>query len=47
MPQGTLRQALVSPALVHVELEGEPSRADQWALVHFMGQVLGEAEAMP
>jgi hypothetical protein len=35
---------LVSPAIEHVELK-EPSLADQWALIHFMGEVIGEAEA--
>ena len=39
-PKGTVRNVLVSPALVHVELEGEPSFADKWAIVHFMAQVL-------
>jgi pimeloyl-ACP methyl ester carboxylesterase len=44
VPKGALRSALVSPAIEHVELK-DPSLADQWALVHFMGEVIGEAEA--
>jgi dienelactone hydrolase len=43
VPAALLKSALVSPAIEHVELKA-PSAADQWALVHFMGQVLGEAE---
>jgi pimeloyl-ACP methyl ester carboxylesterase len=39
-----VRDVLVSPAIVHVELEGEPSLADKVALVHFMADVLAEAE---
>jgi dienelactone hydrolase len=44
VPASALREVLVSPAIEHVELK-EPSVADQWALVHFMGEVIGEAEA--
>ena len=44
VPGGTLREALVSPAIEHVELKS-PSFGDQAALVHFMGEVIGEAEA--
>lgn len=36
---------LVSPAVVHVEIQGEPLLRDQWALVHFMAGVLDEAAA--
>ncbi len=43
VPPERLRMALVSPAIQHVELE-QPTLADQWALVHFMGEVLGDAE---
>jgi pimeloyl-ACP methyl ester carboxylesterase len=45
VPSSVLRSALVSPALVHVELQGEPPVSEQWALVHFMARVLEEAEA--
>ncbi len=44
VPPASLRMVLVSQAIEHVELK-EPSVADQWALVHFMGDVIGEAEA--
>jgi len=44
VPPARLRTALVSPAIEHVELK-DPSASDKWALVHFMGQVIGEAEA--
>jgi dienelactone hydrolase len=44
VPSARLRAALVSPAIEHVELKS-PTAADKWALVHFMGQVIGEAEA--
>lgn len=43
VPPARLRTALVSPAIEHVELK-EPSMKDQWALVHFMSEVIGEAE---
>lgn len=43
VPPARLRSALVSPAIEHVELRA-PTAADKWALVHFMGQVIGEAE---
>ena len=44
VPAESLRMVLVSPAIEHVELK-EPSLGDQWSLVHFMGGVIGEAEA--
>jgi len=40
VPPAALKSALISPAIGHVELEREPSRADQWKLVHFMAQIL-------
>jgi pimeloyl-ACP methyl ester carboxylesterase len=45
VPSALLRQALVSPAIVHVELEGEPGWQEKWAIVHFMAGVLQEATA--
>jgi len=45
VPPALLRAALVSPALVHVELQGEPTVAEQWQLVRFMAGVLDAAEA--
>jgi pimeloyl-ACP methyl ester carboxylesterase len=44
VPPARLKSALVSPALEHVELRSKAA-ADKWALVHFMGQVIGEAES--
>lgn len=44
VPHGLLRGALVSPAVVHVEIEGDPPLLEQWALVRFMMGVLGEAD---
>ena len=44
VPAASLRAVLVSPAIEHVELK-DPSLGDQWSLVHFMGDVIGEAEA--
>ncbi len=44
VPAASLRMVLVSAAIEHVELK-EPSLGDQWSLVHFMGDVIGEAEA--
>jgi pimeloyl-ACP methyl ester carboxylesterase len=43
VPSGLVRDVLVSPALVHVELEGEPGWREKLALVHFMAEVLGAA----
>jgi len=44
VPPGYLKSTLISPAVQHVELQGEPSVSDRWALVHFMAQILEEAE---
>jgi dienelactone hydrolase len=43
-PRGYLAQALVSKAISHVELDGEPGLGDRLALVHFMAGMLGEIE---
>jgi dienelactone hydrolase len=40
----TTEHALVSSAIQHVELHGEPSALDQWRLVHFMAEVLEAAD---
>lgn len=44
-PKGIVQESLVSRAIEHVELHGEPTAGDKWALVHFMSGVLAEAEA--
>lgn len=43
VPRGLVSDVLISPALVHVELEGKPSWRDEWAIVHFMAEVLDRA----
>ena len=43
VPPAELRDVLVSPALVHVELDGDPTLGDRWSLVHFMADLLDEA----
>lgn len=43
VPPAELREVLVSPAVVHVEIHGEPPLRDQWELVHFMASVLDAA----
>ena len=40
VPADKLKVALVSPAISHVELGGEPTFADRWQLVHFMEEFL-------
>ena len=45
VPPAELRAALVSPAIVHVEIQGDPPAGEKWALVHFMAGVLTEAAA--
>ncbi|AKU95395.1 hypothetical protein AKJ09_02059 [Labilithrix luteola] len=44
VPPSSLRDVLVSPAIVHVELE-KPTMLDQLEIVHFMAHVIDEAEA--
>jgi pimeloyl-ACP methyl ester carboxylesterase len=43
VPQGLVRDVLVSPAVVHVEMTVEPSAREKFALVHFMAEVLDAA----
>jgi acetyl esterase/lipase len=45
-PPGVVRATLVSRAIEHVELHGEPPMGEKWALVHFMSAVLAEADAL-
>jgi dienelactone hydrolase len=40
VPAGELKNALISPAISHVSMEGEPSLLDKLRLVHFMAQML-------
>jgi len=43
VPPRLLRQALVSDAIQHVELQGTPGLWDDWLLVHFMAETLAAA----
>jgi pimeloyl-ACP methyl ester carboxylesterase len=43
VPPSQLEDALVSPALQHVELEGEPGWGDKWRLIHFVALLLARA----
>jgi dienelactone hydrolase len=40
VPADRVKVALISPAISHVELGGEPTVADRWRLVHFMEEFL-------
>jgi dienelactone hydrolase len=40
VPSKVLKSALISRAISHVALGGEPSLTDQWKLLHFMAQIL-------
>ena len=44
LPQSFLKNALISPAISHVSMEGEPSATDKYFLVHFMAQMLDQTE---
>lgn len=44
VPKDMLRLALVSRAIVHVELGSETPLSEKWALVHFMASILAEAD---
>jgi dienelactone hydrolase len=46
-PPKYLRDTLVSAAIQHVELQGEPTAKERWELVDFMADVLAEASARP
>jgi dienelactone hydrolase len=45
LPRGSLRKALISPVVSHLELNGSPTLADQLKLVHFMSDFLQDAES--
>jgi len=40
VPKDRLQSVLVSPAIVHVEIDKQPTKAEEWALLRFMGEVL-------
>ena len=47
VPACCLQAKLISAAISHVELSGKPRSSDQLALVHWMAQLLSEANASP
>ena len=47
VPQSELRSALVSPALVHVDMGDQVTWQQQWQLVDFMAQVLDATDKLP
>jgi pimeloyl-ACP methyl ester carboxylesterase len=47
VPQSELRSALISPALVHVDMGDQVTWQQQWQLVDFMAQVLDATEKLP
>jgi len=47
LPPAAVAEALVSPAINHVELGDKPSIGDEWAVIHFLAGVLGETERRP
>lgn len=44
VPEGALANALVSRALVHVDLEGEPTVQERYDIVHFLAGVIDAAD---
>jgi pimeloyl-ACP methyl ester carboxylesterase len=47
VPESDLKSALVSPALVHVDMGDQVTWQQQWQLVDFMAQVLDATEKLP
>lgn len=45
VPHHTLRAALISPAISHVDMGGNPALADKLRLVHFMAQIFELTDA--
>ena len=44
VPPGALASALVSRAIVHVDLEGTPSVSERYDMVHFLAGVIEAAD---
>jgi pimeloyl-ACP methyl ester carboxylesterase len=42
VPPSLLRAVVVTPAVKHVEIQGEPTYEQQWELVRFMAGTLAE-----
>ena len=45
VPAGLVRGRLISPVVSHVELGGDPSARDEFELVHWMSDMLDEADS--
>jgi pimeloyl-ACP methyl ester carboxylesterase len=45
LPPARLRKLLISPALIHLDMNGAPSFWDKLKLVHFMSDLLQDAES--
>ncbi|MET0594392.1 MAG: hypothetical protein ABW133_16945 [Polyangiaceae bacterium] len=46
VPAKSLRDVLVSKALVHVEPGGQPTWYEQWELLHFVAEILAELDVV-
>jgi pimeloyl-ACP methyl ester carboxylesterase len=46
VPRDDLRAVLISPALVHVDMDKKVTYYDEWALVDFMAKVLSAADGL-
>ncbi|HEY6969319.1 MAG TPA: hypothetical protein VJA94_08945 [Candidatus Angelobacter sp.] len=46
IPRDELKAALVSSALIHVNMDEKVSFRDEWALVHFLAQVVDRADRL-
>ena len=45
LPRGTLKAALISPVISHIDFESSrPTAMDEWRLTHFFAQVMQAAE---
>ncbi len=44
LPQGTLKNVLVSPLIVHVGTNKQPGLRDKWRLLHLLAQVMEHAK---
>ena len=47
LPPAVARGVLISQALQHVELHGEPTLLERWALLHFVAGMIGLATSPP
>jgi pimeloyl-ACP methyl ester carboxylesterase len=47
IPPEDIKEVLVSPALIHVDMDNKVPRSQQWALVSFMAKILNAADELP